>query len=79
MSADHRGIPDYLIGQRAEAYYDRFNPYEQDGDETDPRAIHDSKRRDGRWQETCTCSAYKFPHRLGSGRCQNHGGPLDVH
>jgi hypothetical protein len=28
-------------------------------------------------QDTCRCKAYKFPHRLGSGKCWgNHDGPF---
>ena len=28
------------------------------------------RRRKRKLQLTCTCSAYKFPHRLGGGKCR---------
>ncbi len=30
---------------------------------------HTTVRRDGKYQVTCTCSSYNFPHRVGGGTC----------
>ncbi len=56
-----------------EAPYQRYYAQEERDSNDDPELprTYTITRRDGRKQETCSCSAYKFPHQAGSGKCKN--------
>ena len=36
-----------------------------------PKSLHKSLPRSSQPDQVCRCNAYKFPHRLGSGKCSN--------
>lgn len=59
--------------QALDAWITREPDYDEEEGDVELPMTDTITRKDGRFEEMCTCKAYKFPHRAGSGKCKNEG------